>query len=207
MATPLEYLWDRARRLFRRKDTAREVPKPVVRQAIDDFGEAAKAELNRLAIRLQVGEINESEFAIKAKASIKSIHIAAASVALGGKDKLTPKDLGYIGSLIKSEYKYFDAMMREVGAESQPLDGTFLARVAMYGAASTKTFEAVTRRANQVSGDFDQDRRRLGKAEHCPECIEYAGKGWQPIGTLPEIGSKCSCKSNCKCYFEYRRSG
>lgn len=36
-------------------------------------------------------------------------------------------------------------------------------------------------------------------AEHCPECMQYAGMGLQPIGDLPLPGDLCTCGPNCKC--------
>lgn len=50
------------------------------------------------------------------------------------------------------------------------------------------------------------ERRVLGAAEHCVDCIRYAEMGWQPIGTLPPIGQQSACMVNCKCHFEYMLS-
>jgi len=40
---------------------------------------------------------------------------------------------------------------------------------------------------------------------NCNGCLEQAGLGWQPIGTLDEIGAE-ECGNNCRCEFEYRNS-
>lgn len=45
------------------------------------------------------------------------------------------------------------------------------------------------------------DERR--KVKHCPECEQYAQRGWVLAGSLPDIGTKCSCLTNCNCRFEY----
>ena len=38
---------------------------------------------------------------------------------------------------------------------------------------------------------------------HCSECEQYARQGWVIQGSLPDIGTKCSCLTNCSCRFEY----
>lgn len=52
----------------------------------------------------------------------------------------------------------------------------------------------------------DQERRVLGMAEHCADCVAYAAMGWQPIGTFPPPGEKSACGMNCYCTMEYRNS-
>ena len=39
--------------------------------------------------------------------------------------------------------------------------------------------------------------------QHCPECKKYADRGWVLSGSLPDIGTDCSCLTNCQCRFEY----
>jgi hypothetical protein len=41
---------------------------------------------------------------------------------------------------------------------------------------------------------------------NCNGCLEQAGLGWQPIGTLDEIGAE-ECNQNCRCEFEYQKAG
>lgn len=200
---PIGFLWDRARRLYRHLRGERAVEPPAVRVAVDGFGDGAKGKLQALAVRFQSGDINASEFAIEGRKLIKSLHLAAGMVAVGGKAQLTLAILGRIGAAIRSENAYFSAMIREVEAGSQALDGTFLARAAMYGAAATKTYEAVRRAEMIGSGLADEERRVRHSAESCGGCIEEANEGWKPIGTLKAIGS-CQCLSLCRCSFEYR---
>jgi len=41
---------------------------------------------------------------------------------------------------------------------------------------------------------------------NCNGCLEQASLGWQPIGTLDDIGDE-ECNMNCLCNFEYRKAG
>jgi hypothetical protein len=63
----------------------------------------------------------------------------------------------------------------------------------------------VRRRDHQGFGG-QQERRFLHAAEHCPDCVDVAGRGWVPIGTLPRIGDS-QCRTRCRCTFSYRASG
>lgn len=200
MAEPIRYTWDRSARQYR-GPSGRFLSALTVRDAIDAAAESAKVELSRLAVEFQAGQINASAFSIDAKKLIKSIHLAAGMVAVGGRYQLNPSTLGRIGSQVKFEYGYFDRMMREVANDQQLLDDTFLARVAMYASAGTKTYEVIRRKSDIESGLYDRERRLTHSDESCPECLEYASRGWQPIGELPNVGVSCSCRSNCKCTF------
>ena len=56
-------------------------------------------------------------------------------------------------------------------------------------------------------GPIKWERRVLGhpKTEHCADCPPLAALGWQPIGTLPDIGDS-ECEGRCLCHFVYSDS-
>lgn len=59
---------------------------------------------------------------------------------------------------------------------------------------------------DRANSDFPFERRVLDErpsVQHCPECEEYARRGWVVAGSLPDIGTECSCLTNCNCRFEY----
>jgi predicted ArsR family transcriptional regulator len=89
----------------------------------------------------------------------------------------------------------------DIASGSQPLNGSFLARAAMYARSGRGTFWAVRKTRSALDG-ATMERRVLGVAEHCDECAEEASRGWVPIGTLTPIGG-LRCLTNCKCQFEY----
>jgi hypothetical protein len=43
----------------------------------------------------------------------------------------------------------------------------------------------------------------MGHADHCDDCPPLAAQGWQPLGTLPDIGDT-ECGGQCHCHFEYQ---
>lgn len=83
--------------------------------------------------------------------------------------------------------------------------GEFVARAESYGASVYASAQNVGRAKVGRRGAFDEERRvHLGHDQACPICEEATARGWQPIGTLPEIGDSY-CLNNCHCFFEYRK--
>jgi len=73
----------------------------------------------------------------------------------------------------------------------------------MYGAAMYGIFVNSGTTIYELLG-YDQERRVLGAAEHCADCVGYASVGWRPIGSTPAIGDS-RCMSHCHCYKVYRK--
>ena len=51
--------------------------------------------------------------------------------------------------------------------------------------------------------EVEDDHSYIANSIIAHNCISYASEGWQPLGTLAEIGDS-QCGIYCKCYFEYR---
>jgi hypothetical protein len=90
----------------------------------------------------------------------------------------------------------------------------FIARAERYGnaargAAINAGRRAVLKQAQVQSFVFEEERRvhylPLDRHNACKGCKAESSKGWQPIGTLLEIGD-CECMGGCDCYFEWRDS-
>lgn len=95
------------------------------------------------------------------------------------------------------------ARFRKAIADGLPLGPGAIARAASYGDAIWSTAGNVFRGMHVATKA--EERRFLGSAvlDHCEVCPEQAGLGWQPIGTLPEIGDT-PCGIHCGCRFAYR---
>jgi hypothetical protein len=162
--------------------------------------------LNALAGQLINGDITVPEWQAAMREYIRLMHREAAAIAMGGIENVTPAQWGYVGSLVKKQYAYLDNFAKDILANPNAwLNGKLLVRMKLYERAAWGTFEQVIRRNMQAQG-YDEERRVLGSADHCNGCLEQAGKGWQPIGTLDAIGEE-ECTTNCHCIFEYRKNG
>lgn len=78
------------------------------------------------------------------------------------------------------------------------------ARAELYATSAWQSAQKITRASKRRTGSARWERRILGhpKTEHCTDCPPLAALGWQPVGTLPDIGDS-ECNGLCLCHFEY----
>ena len=133
---------------------------------------------------------------------LRSNYEAAMTLVKGGRDNITQSDWGYEGSLLKKQYAYLNNFAKDIQSNPDAWSNKRLdTRMNLYKESAYAAMEDMQRRNMEQNG-YTQERRVLAQVDNCDDCIEYAGMGWQPIGTLPAIGDSV-CITNCKCEFEY----
>lgn len=154
----------------------------------------------------------------------ESLHAGVKSLA--GPGQITPSMIKAVvnGQAKQAEYmngfhKDFVFSVRVImgthfeGSEVSPMSpAQMVARAEMYGNAPWET--AVNGGRGVVLDDPDQvfiaERRvhNLPLSEHnaCQTCLDQSELGWQPLGTLAEIGDS-ECLGNCDCYYEWQDDG
>lgn len=161
--------------------------------------------LTQLADDLKSGAITIAEWEAAMRDMLREQYIAAMELAKGGREFVTQSDWGYMGSALKKQYEYLGNFANDIASNPDKwLNGRLNARMGLYQESGYAALQDFTRR-ERIEQGFDEEARILGEAEHCPGCLEQAGKGWQPIGTLDPIGAE-ECLTRCKCVFDYRRS-
>jgi hypothetical protein len=155
-----------------------------------------------LTQQLIIGTLSLAAWQASMMQAVKAVHLVAVAVAHGGWNQLDQSDFGWVGSQIKPQYQWLARFSVEVSTGKQPLDGTATARAQMYAAAARSTHREAQRRiaAQRAVGE---ERRVLGQADHCRDCLSQAKLSWQPFGTLKRIGDS-TCRSNCRCHFDFR---
>jgi hypothetical protein len=196
------YGYDPRSRKYRDRATGRFISPKEVRRAVDIMIDIETVKARQLAQNLRDGKLSLVEWQIGIASQLKALHVAMGLAANGGLQNTSAASLGFIASLIKMQYQYLRAFVQEVKSGKQPLDGTLLARSALYIQASRGTYEQVVQRAAR-NGGATQEKSILGLADHCDLCIQEARKEWAPIGTLIPIGQR-TCKQNCRCTFQFR---
>lgn len=126
----------------------------------------------------------------------------AAGMLGSGTDEPPPADQAAIVRRAGFQLAYLDGFRQALLTGAQRLGPGAIARAALYASAAWAAEETV-RRAKARRDGFTEERRILGESQHCPECPGLAAVGWQPIGSLPEIGETV-CMASCACWFEYR---
>jgi hypothetical protein len=201
-ATSGVFAWDREAVRFRDASTGRFVPQSRVREAIDAFADGVADELESLTRRYLAGSLDIAEWEESARSTIKAAHMATAAIAAGGRDRMGPIQAGRAGSRIRREYEYLFNLSRSV-ERGDVSDAQLLARIRLFGLGSTRAYEAA-RRGEMINAGFSEEARFTHATNSCGPCLDYASRGWVPIGTLPSTGTECDCVSNCKCTFSYR---
>lgn len=196
------------------------------RDELDKVLLVARGEFARNAEDLLAGVITFAAWSLITKVQIRIVHIVGAALAVGGfkvlRDAISGQPVGAsapagtgkpapdskpagvvssiikkIGDAISREYKFFERFAKQAQTgKNTP------ARAGMYAEAGRGTFEDVRSDVAKAAGNTEE-RRVLGVADHCSDCVVEAAKGWQPIGSLRAIGDSL-CKTHCHCKKEFR---
>lgn len=167
-----------------------------------------RARFRGLAEDLAGGKISHSEFRRQMGKQIKNLQTQAAILGAGGQGNMTDTQRRLLDRSVKDQLAYLDGFHRDIRQainSGKPLPAKTVSRAGSYAAAASVTADQARRQsmADEVVAD-DADLwevRVLGVAEHCNDCVEYAGRP-APVGTLPPIGDS-ECGQYCKCRFEY----
>lgn len=144
------------------------------------------------------GRLAPKDYGTLLRQEIKGEYIRQYLVGIGGRDQMTPRDWGSLGGMLKEQNKHLKGFLSEI-AEGGLTEGQIRARSDMYVNSAREAYGRAHERNAEALG-FDQEKWELGEAEHCDDCIAFAGMGWQPIGTFPVPGEgETQCLTNCKC--------
>lgn len=160
--------------------------------------------LQSLAKSLIDGKITPIEWQMEMRDYVRVLYREAVITAYGGAENVTQAAWGYEGSLVKKQYQFLDGFMQDILDNPNAwMNGRLLARMNLYKKAEWSILEEMIRFQKRQDG-WTEEKRELGEADHCEGCLQQAGLGWRPIGTLDPIGSK-ECTTNCHCVFWYRK--
>ena len=193
------YRWNKAAQRY--TVNGRFVSGAEVRQAVAQVMERGRAQIRILGRQLAAGQISVAHFQREMMEKLKTLHIVSAAAARGGLGQLSATEYGRIGARLRDNYRRLDRFAGAV-ADGRMSPRQIIARADMYAGNARQAFEN-EKRISVTEAGYEQERRILGAAEHCPDCIRAAALGWQTIGTLPPIGAT-RCISNCRCRFIYR---
>ena len=188
-------------------DTGRFVSPSAVRDALESAIDQSALNMNAISQQLLSSEISLAQWQTGMMKNIKLAHTAAAASANGGWAQMTQSDWGFAGSLIKKQYENLERFAGQIESGKQALNGQILSRADLYGQAPIGTYEAQRQRFEILVNGVEEERRILEATDgaNCAGCLEQADLGWQPVGTLKNIGSQ-ECLTNCRCTVEFRKS-
>lgn len=198
-STP-EYTWDAATHSYRAGKNV--LTQAEVRGFVDAAIKQARNEARAIAEAfLEHG--NSAEFEVGMKALLKNEHLALSMIANGGRDQMTAREWGKVGSVIKDQYGYLEAFGRQIDADEITLGPGFLSRAESYASFGSHVYENFVRDGMIEAGMTEAFNSLGGSAQSCAECPALEATGWMPIEDMPEIGER-ECSVGCNCSIEYR---
>lgn len=208
----VENAGDRIRQAFaqRTEPEAQPVQRQPSRERLNEALEQHIAEsrevMRNLATDLVQGRINPEQFRHAMGQEIRHVHLGAAMLGAGGALNLSAHHANVVDRAISAQMGYLDNFVQDIQrrlANGQGLGNRDIGRAGQYSFAARVTATQSERQfvVNESDGEA-YERRVLGAAEHCADCLEYAALGWQPTGTLPPLGDS-RCGHSCLCHFEY----
>lgn len=211
LSTP--FVWDASSRRYIDLRSRRYVPFQEIRnQAIEPMIQRGKAAARALGASLQQGG-RLSDWQRAMIEEVKVSQVAASLAANGGISSETGDDRAKTAAIILLLLLFLREFWQDLQRGTQPLNGFLLLRSDLYSQAPRGTFEEIRRFGMGKDFGIVEERRVLGRADHCTSdddpsgelegCVELADLGWEKIGTLPRLG-ETPCRSNCYCHFDYR---
>ena len=196
------FRWDTTVARYRDNRTGRFVAESRILETAEGFANFTQRNMGNITQRYLDGRIDLNAWQSAMRQEIKDAHLVNAMAGRGGRNAMTQADWGRSGARLRQQYGYLDNLAWE-RYNGTVTDAQMMTRAKMYsGASRTSYYDGKT--AAYQAAEFTEERRVLNPAEHCADCIAYAGLDWQPIGSLPEPGQASQCLSNCKCNKEYR---
>jgi hypothetical protein len=134
--------------------------------------------------------------------------LAAGTLAVVGREGLSDAEKDSWVSEVNLQYGYLVNWYAELREGRQHLNQAMVARSDLYARAiwsvGWRVWVAgkmgdVVLPGGQIKKPWG--KRFLGAAEHCPDCIEWAGLPWLPLEEVPPIGSSV-CGPRCHCTIE-----
>lgn len=201
------YSWSRNEARYRSSTTGRFVARRDVLSLLDTQINGAERRLGELVTALHEQRISPGIFQEQMRTELRRLHLQNAALGSGGFERLSNREFGRAGQMLRGDYGRMTNLANDIvnGRATLP---QALQRVRGYAGTARSNFLAAERDAAQQAaaqrGARMEERRRLGAAEHCADCVRWAGMGWQPLGTLPVPGEQSVCSRNCRCSLERR---
>jgi len=199
------YHWSAPSARYRSTATGRFVARRDILGLLDNQVNSASQRLGDLTTALHEGRIAPGPWADQMQGELRRLHSQNRALAAGGWDRMTPRDWGAVGGRLRDDYARVQRLANDIQQGTVTLPQA-LNRVNGYvGNARVQFWNAERERRQAGPGQAIVERRRLGSAEHCQDCVDYYDRGWCNAGELPSPGVDSDCGTHCRCTLEHRQ--
>ena len=199
------YIWN---------SNGRAVSDGKIQNELDKLAGKYHDNVERLADRLDSGNLTTAQWQDRMRREIKDIHRTQYIIGRGGREQMTQRDYGRLGADLRwMQYKKLDGFALDIANGKTLPDGStrpysraeIRARSNLYMNAANKQYWR-GKTEGKVGGGYVEEQRFTHNPKPCGPCKESADKGRQPIGTLPEPGEDCDGMTNCRCTKVYYKA-
>lgn len=198
------YSWNPESARYRSAETGRFVARRDIIGLLETQTNSAERRLGELVTALHEGRVDSSTWQVTMRDELRRLHSQQGALGAGGWDRMDNRAWGRVGGHLQADYARMTQLARDIADGKVSLPQA-LNRVDGYVISARRNFFEADRDAMRRSGRQFEERRRLGSAEHCSGCVDYAAMSWQPLDILPIPGDgSTECGSRCKCTMERR---
>lgn len=192
-----DLIWDDTEKLYRHAN-GRKFSQYQMLQLIKREQKAFNQDIDVYTNRLLNESIGGEDYQRLVIEAVRDSHVQMMRLGRGGKDQTWGIHYLDVATELKdNQYPYLRDLFQEL-ADGKLSEKQLKARLKGYIKASKVSYERG--RESQQALIKPMEARLLGSTDlHCSDCIYYASRGIQPVGTLPSPGQACKCRQNCLC--------
>lgn len=197
------FSYDRSSARYRSAQTGKFVARRDILSQLDAQVRGGEQRLANLTTAFHEGRLSVSVWQEQMTTEIRRMHLQNVALGAGGWDRLNQRDYGRVGGKLRADYQRLELFAKDI-QEGKLSIAQAIARSELYaGNARTQFWDAERDRQPQELGMVAIERRMLGSAEHCRDCVGYYDRGWTMAGQLPSPGVGSVCLTRCKCSLHY----
>lgn len=174
-------------------------------RAIAEVIAITRAELSDAIAKYGRGRVDANQLRESLQQTLRRQALSSAIIGVGGVGNLTENVITAVRRSLSDSFRLLDGFISDIQGRS--VENRDLSRLAQYANAAHTLSQTAARQFlfDTLSNAEDlEERRVLGGAEHCDDCIALAALGWVDAGELPPIGQETVCGNSCRCTFEIR---
>lgn len=186
------------------QSTGRFVARREIMSLLDAQVQSNENRVANLVTAYHEKRISASTFIEQMRTELKRQHLQNRALGAGGWDRLTQRDFGSVGAKLRDDYRRIEQLAVDIANGNATLPQALNRANGYVGNARVNFWEAERERMSPKAGNVILERRVLGAAEHCADCVDYYSRGWQRQGVLPAPGTQSQCRTHCKCTMQYK---
>ena len=129
--------------------------------------------------------------------------LGAYGLGKGGREQISASDVAFLQSRLRNQFTFLRGFGEAI-LQATLTPNQIRARAGYYASDSAIGYTEGFRSGYQAAG-WRWELNVLSAVEHCPGCLDAAAQGWQPIGTLPPLGTR-ECRFNEQCSWQFSDS-